>query len=112
MRSKSKEKTPNVLMFYLLEQTSTLMFCLILQRLSEFLTYRRLFMDIEREQVKEHQRRKKHLRRIARCLCCVVLWAISCCHGDRSQFIRGARTVTSRLFSKIISAGERFHSPK
>ncbi|XP_036435717.1 coiled-coil domain-containing protein 15 [Colossoma macropomum] len=36
------------------------------QRQSQFLMYRRLFMDIEREQVKEHQRQRKHLRRIAR----------------------------------------------
>ncbi|KAB5522633.1 hypothetical protein PHYPO_G00161750 [Pangasianodon hypophthalmus] len=36
------------------------------QRRSQFLMYRRLFMDIEREQVKEHQRHKNHLRRIAR----------------------------------------------
>ncbi|XP_060769338.1 coiled-coil domain-containing protein 15 isoform X3 [Neoarius graeffei] len=36
------------------------------QRRSHFLMYRRLFMDLEREQVKEHQRHKKHLRRIAR----------------------------------------------
>ncbi|KAK3509119.1 hypothetical protein QTP70_020230 [Hemibagrus guttatus] len=36
------------------------------QRLSQFLKYRRLFMDDERERAKEHQRRKKHLRRIAR----------------------------------------------
>ncbi|XP_070290457.1 coiled-coil domain-containing protein 15 isoform X4 [Salvelinus sp. IW2-2015] len=33
---------------------------------SQFLMYRRLFMDIEREQVKEHQRHRKHLRRIGR----------------------------------------------
>uniref|UniRef100_A0A4W5PIY7 Coiled-coil domain containing 15 n=1 Tax=Hucho hucho TaxID=62062 RepID=A0A4W5PIY7_9TELE len=33
---------------------------------SKFLMYRRLFMDIEREQVKEHQRHRKHLRRIGR----------------------------------------------
>lgn len=36
------------------------------QRQSQFLMYRRLFMDVEREQVKEHQRHRKHLRRIAR----------------------------------------------
>ncbi|XP_062844983.1 coiled-coil domain-containing protein 15 [Trichomycterus rosablanca] len=36
------------------------------QRQSQFLMYRRLFMDIEREQVKEQQQHKKHLRRIAR----------------------------------------------
>ncbi|KAJ7996857.1 hypothetical protein DPEC_G00222870 [Dallia pectoralis] len=36
------------------------------QRQSQFLLYRRQFMDIEREQVKEHQRHRKHLRRIAR----------------------------------------------
>ncbi|XP_010868612.2 coiled-coil domain-containing protein 15 isoform X2 [Esox lucius] len=36
------------------------------QRQAQFLMYRRLFMDIEREQVKEHQRHRKHLRRIAR----------------------------------------------
>ncbi|KAM9440851.1 uncharacterized protein ccdc15 [Clarias gariepinus] len=36
------------------------------QRRSQVLMYRRLYMDIEREQVKEHQRQKKHLRRIAR----------------------------------------------
>ncbi|KAG7314534.1 hypothetical protein KOW79_021837 [Hemibagrus wyckioides] len=36
------------------------------QRRSQFLKYRRLYMDVEREQAKEHQRRKKHLRRIAR----------------------------------------------
>ncbi|XP_062392101.1 coiled-coil domain-containing protein 15 [Sardina pilchardus] len=36
------------------------------QRQSQFLTYRRLFMDVEREQVKEHQRHRTHLRRIAR----------------------------------------------
>ncbi|XP_053474585.1 coiled-coil domain-containing protein 15 isoform X3 [Ictalurus furcatus] len=36
------------------------------QRRSQFLMYRRLVMDSEREQVKEHQRRKKHLTRIAR----------------------------------------------
>ncbi|XP_066517425.1 coiled-coil domain-containing protein 15 isoform X2 [Hoplias malabaricus] len=36
------------------------------KRQSQFLTYRRLFMDIEREQVKENQRHRKHLRRIAR----------------------------------------------
>lgn len=36
------------------------------QRQAQFLMYRRLFMDIEREQVKEHQRHRKHLKRIAR----------------------------------------------
>nr|XP_055056381.1 coiled-coil domain-containing protein 15 [Misgurnus anguillicaudatus] len=36
------------------------------QRQSEFLMYRRLFMDIEREHVKEHQRHRKHLKRTAR----------------------------------------------
>ncbi|KAJ8388322.1 hypothetical protein AAFF_G00134760 [Aldrovandia affinis] len=36
------------------------------QRQSQFLMYRRLFMDIEREQVKELGRHRKHLRRIAR----------------------------------------------
>ncbi|XP_046874013.1 coiled-coil domain-containing protein 15 isoform X2 [Hypomesus transpacificus] len=36
------------------------------QRQSQFLMYRRLFMDNEREQVKEHQRHRKHLKRIAR----------------------------------------------
>ncbi|KAL0994611.1 hypothetical protein UPYG_G00124830 [Umbra pygmaea] len=36
------------------------------ERQSQFVTYRRLFMDIEREQVKEQQRHRKHLRRIAR----------------------------------------------
>ncbi|KAK6317365.1 hypothetical protein J4Q44_G00127650 [Coregonus suidteri] len=36
------------------------------QRQSQFLMYRRLVMDIEREQVKEHQRHRKHLRRIGR----------------------------------------------
>ncbi|XP_076867181.1 coiled-coil domain-containing protein 15 [Brachyhypopomus gauderio] len=35
------------------------------QRQSQFLMYRRLFMDMEREQVKEQQRHRKHLRRIA-----------------------------------------------
>ncbi len=36
------------------------------QRQSQFLMYRRRFMDIEREQVKEHQRHRKHLKRTAR----------------------------------------------
>lgn len=36
------------------------------QRQSQFLMYRRLFMDIERERVKEHQRHRKHLKRTAR----------------------------------------------
>ncbi|KAK2911550.1 hypothetical protein QQF64_027338 [Cirrhinus molitorella] len=36
------------------------------QRQSQFLLYRRHFMDIEREQVKEHQRHRKHLKRTAR----------------------------------------------
>ncbi|XP_016148241.1 coiled-coil domain-containing protein 15 [Sinocyclocheilus grahami] len=36
------------------------------QRQSQFLMYRRHFMDIEREQVKEHQRHRKHLNRTAR----------------------------------------------
>ncbi|XP_073717129.1 uncharacterized protein ccdc15 [Misgurnus anguillicaudatus] len=36
------------------------------RRQSEFLMYRRLFMDIEREHVKEHQRHRKHLKRTAR----------------------------------------------
>ncbi|KAA0716469.1 Coiled-coil domain-containing protein 15 [Triplophysa tibetana] len=36
------------------------------QRQSHFLMYRRLFMDIERERVKEHQRHRKHLNRTAR----------------------------------------------
>ncbi|XP_051751042.1 coiled-coil domain-containing protein 15 isoform X3 [Ctenopharyngodon idella] len=36
------------------------------QRQSQFLMYRRHFMDIEREQVKEHQRHRKHLKRTAR----------------------------------------------
>ncbi|KAI4900706.1 hypothetical protein NFI96_029138 [Prochilodus magdalenae] len=36
------------------------------QRQSQFLMYRRLFMDIEREQVKDHQQHVKHLRRTAR----------------------------------------------
>ncbi|KAJ8267065.1 hypothetical protein GJAV_G00137900 [Gymnothorax javanicus] len=36
------------------------------QRQSQFLMYRRLFMDIEREQVKELCRHRKHLKRIAR----------------------------------------------
>ncbi|KAF5899840.1 coiled-coil domain-containing protein 15, partial [Clarias magur] len=36
------------------------------QRRSQVLMYRRLYMDIEREQVKEHQRQKKYLRRINR----------------------------------------------
>ncbi|KAK1787543.1 hypothetical protein P4O66_016046 [Electrophorus voltai] len=35
------------------------------QKQSQFLMYRRLFMDIEREQVKEQQRHRKHLKRIA-----------------------------------------------
>ncbi|XP_067113294.1 coiled-coil domain-containing protein 15 isoform X1 [Osmerus mordax] len=35
-------------------------------RQSQFLMYRRLFMDNEREQVKEHQRHRKHLKRIGR----------------------------------------------
>uniref|UniRef100_W5KJ32 Coiled-coil domain containing 15 n=1 Tax=Astyanax mexicanus TaxID=7994 RepID=W5KJ32_ASTMX len=36
------------------------------QKQSQFTMYRRLFMDIEREQVKEHERHRNHLRRIAR----------------------------------------------
>lgn len=36
------------------------------QRQSQFLMYRRHFMDTEREHVKEHQRHKKHLMRTAR----------------------------------------------
>ncbi|KAI7812413.1 putative coiled-coil domain-containing protein 15 [Triplophysa rosa] len=36
------------------------------QRQSHFLMYRRLFMDIERERVKEHQRHRKHMKRTAR----------------------------------------------
>ncbi|MBN3300430.1 CCD15 protein, partial [Amia calva] len=36
------------------------------QRQSQFLMYRRLFMDIEREQVKEQRRHRQHLRRITR----------------------------------------------
>ncbi|XP_060719578.1 coiled-coil domain-containing protein 15 isoform X1 [Tachysurus vachellii] len=36
------------------------------ERRSQVLTCRRLFMDVERQQAKEHERRKKHLRRIAR----------------------------------------------
>ncbi|XP_043094113.1 trichohyalin isoform X2 [Puntigrus tetrazona] len=36
------------------------------QRQSQFLMYRRHFMDIEREQAKEHQRHRKHLKRTAR----------------------------------------------
>ncbi|XP_051896014.1 coiled-coil domain-containing protein 15 [Pristis pectinata] len=36
------------------------------QRGSQYLMYRRLFMDIEREQVKEQQRQQQHLRRIAK----------------------------------------------
>lgn len=36
------------------------------QRQSQFLMYRRHFMDIEREQVKEHQRHRNHLKRTAR----------------------------------------------
>ncbi|TRY92094.1 hypothetical protein DNTS_022017 [Danionella cerebrum] len=36
------------------------------QRQSQFLTDRLRFMDIEREQVKEHQRHKKHMKRTAR----------------------------------------------
>uniref|UniRef100_A0A671P0E3 Coiled-coil domain containing 15 n=1 Tax=Sinocyclocheilus anshuiensis TaxID=1608454 RepID=A0A671P0E3_9TELE len=35
------------------------------QRQSQFLMYRRHFMDIEREQVKEHRRHRKHLKRTA-----------------------------------------------
>ncbi|XP_052413495.1 coiled-coil domain-containing protein 15 isoform X2 [Carassius gibelio] len=35
-------------------------------RQSQFLMYRRHFLDIEREQVKEHQRHRKHLKRTAR----------------------------------------------
>lgn len=34
------------------------------QRRLEHATYRRLFMDIEREQVKENLRRKEHRKRI------------------------------------------------
>ncbi|XP_060769337.1 coiled-coil domain-containing protein 15 isoform X2 [Neoarius graeffei] len=48
-----------------LQNSKTVMFQNNLRR-SHFLMYRRLFMDLEREQVKEHQRHKKHLRRIAR----------------------------------------------
>ncbi|CAI9606200.1 unnamed protein product [Staurois parvus] len=36
------------------------------QRKSQFLMYRRLFMDIEREQVKETQRQKEHNRKISK----------------------------------------------
>ncbi|XP_072549907.1 uncharacterized protein ccdc15 isoform X2 [Salminus brasiliensis] len=36
------------------------------QKQSQFVMHRRLFMDIEREQVKEHKRHRKHLRRIKR----------------------------------------------
>ncbi|XP_056313029.1 coiled-coil domain-containing protein 15 [Danio aesculapii] len=36
------------------------------QRQSQFLMYRQQFMDIEREQVKEHQRHSKHIKRTAR----------------------------------------------
>ncbi|MBN3315357.1 CCD15 protein, partial [Atractosteus spatula] len=36
------------------------------QRQSQFLMYRRLFMDMEREQVKEQRRHREHLQRIAR----------------------------------------------
>ncbi|XP_073807624.1 coiled-coil domain-containing protein 15 [Danio rerio] len=36
------------------------------QRQSQFLMYRRHFMDIEREQVKEHKRHRKHIKRTAR----------------------------------------------
>ncbi|XP_067296051.1 uncharacterized protein ccdc15 [Pseudorasbora parva] len=36
------------------------------QRQSQFLMYRRHFMDIEREKVKEHQRHRKHLKRTER----------------------------------------------
>ncbi|XP_062450663.1 coiled-coil domain-containing protein 15 isoform X2 [Rhea pennata] len=36
------------------------------QRQNEFLRYRRLFMDIEREQVKEQQRQKERQKRIAK----------------------------------------------
>ncbi|KAM4620206.1 coiled-coil domain-containing protein 15 isoform 2-T2 [Polymixia lowei] len=36
------------------------------QHQSQFLMYRRLFMDIEREQVKEHTRHRKHQKRLAR----------------------------------------------
>ncbi|XP_051529913.1 coiled-coil domain-containing protein 15 isoform X2 [Myxocyprinus asiaticus] len=36
------------------------------QRQSQFLMHRRLFMDIEREQVKEHQKYRKHLKKTAR----------------------------------------------
>ncbi|XP_063058730.1 coiled-coil domain-containing protein 15 isoform X2 [Engraulis encrasicolus] len=36
------------------------------QRQSQFLMYRRLYMDIERQQVKEVQRHRKHLQRIER----------------------------------------------
>lgn len=64
------------------------------QRRSQFLKYRRLYMDVEREQAKEHQRRKKHLRRIARCVFNNFTHAhthengfvAGCCHGDRAQF--------------------------
>ncbi|XP_053474586.1 coiled-coil domain-containing protein 15 isoform X4 [Ictalurus furcatus] len=53
------------------------------QRRSQFLMYRRLVMDSEREQVKEHQRRKKHLTRIA-----------------SSQLGgKGSRTITASLFA-------------
>ncbi|XP_059494891.1 coiled-coil domain-containing protein 15 isoform X3 [Stegostoma tigrinum] len=36
------------------------------QRGNQYLMYRRLFMDIEREQVKEHQRQREHEKRIAK----------------------------------------------
>ncbi|XP_072282233.1 coiled-coil domain-containing protein 15 [Pyxicephalus adspersus] len=36
------------------------------QRQNQFLTYRRLFMDIEREQVKETRRQKEHNRKISK----------------------------------------------
>ncbi|XP_072885817.1 coiled-coil domain-containing protein 15 isoform X2 [Hemitrygon akajei] len=36
------------------------------QRGSQYMMYRRLFMDIEREQVKEQQRQQQHLKRIAK----------------------------------------------
>ncbi|XP_060702934.1 coiled-coil domain-containing protein 15 isoform X3 [Hemiscyllium ocellatum] len=36
------------------------------RRGNQYLMYRRLFMDIEREQVKEHQRQREHEKRIAK----------------------------------------------
>ncbi|XP_028839695.1 coiled-coil domain-containing protein 15 [Denticeps clupeoides] len=35
------------------------------QRQSQYLTHRRFFMDIEREHVRDHQRHRKHLMRVA-----------------------------------------------